>query len=73
MTRQPLSATNLPAPQVAHESLERRLFLSGGASNLFARMAGDGPLLDPRACSAHAERGEKQLAERLVRETPFIP
>lgn len=44
-----------------------------GASNLFARLAGEAPLFDPQACRAHAERGEKQLAERLVRETPFIP
>jgi hypothetical protein len=36
-------------------------------------MAGEAPLFDPQACRAHAEQGEKQMAERLVRETPFIP
>ena len=39
MTRHRLSATAQPTPHAAHESLERRLFLSGGASNLFARTA----------------------------------
>lgn len=40
-----------------------------GASNLFARLAGQAPLVDPKACARHAQRGEQQFAERLARET----
>jgi metallo-beta-lactamase class B len=40
-----------------------------GASNLFARMAGQAPLVDPEACRRHANRGEQLFAERLARET----
>lgn len=39
-----------------------------GASNVFARMAGDAPLTDPNACRAYADAGTKRLDERLARE-----
>lgn len=43
-----------------------------GASNLFARLAGQAPLVDPEACKRHAKRGEQQFDERLARETGSV-
>lgn len=42
------------------------------ASNLFTRLAGQAPLVDPDACKRHAKRGEQQLDERLARETENV-
>jgi metallo-beta-lactamase class B len=37
-------------------------------SNLFARLSGKAPLLDPRACRDYAARGTQAFDERLARE-----
>ncbi len=39
-----------------------------GASNLFARIAGTAPLVDPNACAAYAAGARRRLDERLARE-----
>lgn len=39
-----------------------------GASNLFARLAGDAPLTDTGACRAYAAGATKRLDDRLARE-----
>ncbi len=39
-----------------------------GASNLFARMAGEAPLRDRNACRAYAEAGRERLDGRLAQE-----
>lgn len=39
-----------------------------GASNLFPRLAGVAPLVDPAACPTYAEAGRRRLDERLARE-----
>lgn len=39
-----------------------------GASNLFARLAGQAPLVDTEACKHHAKRSTQQFDERLARE-----
>lgn len=39
-----------------------------GASNLFARIAGEAPLRDANACRAYAEAGRRRLDERLAHE-----
>lgn len=39
-----------------------------GASNVFARLAGDAPLIDANACRTYAAAAAKRLDERLARE-----
>lgn len=39
------------------------------ASGLFARMAGDAPLVSPGACQAYAEKARKYFGNRLATET----
>lgn len=39
-----------------------------GASNLFARMAGNAPLIDADACKAYADGAETRFAARLAQE-----
>ena len=38
-------------------------------SNLYARLAGEAPLVNPQACSDYARAAEIQLDERLAGET----
>ena len=38
------------------------------ASNLFARLTGSAPLVDPAACRAYAQAGRAQLVQRLASE-----
>lgn len=40
-----------------------------GASNLFARLKGDAPLVDASGCRTYAEGAAKRLDERLAKET----
>ena len=39
------------------------------ASNLFDRLSGQAPLIDPNACRAYAQAGRDRLAKRLASET----
>lgn len=39
-----------------------------GASNLFVRMAGQAPLIDPRACRTYGEQAESRFNARLMKE-----
>jgi metallo-beta-lactamase class B len=43
------------------------------ASNLFARLAGDAPLVDQNACRAYADGAGQRLNERLAKETATKP
>jgi metallo-beta-lactamase class B len=39
------------------------------ASDLFARLSGTRPLVNPNACTAYAAAAEQRFAERLARES----